>query len=441
MNAAEKKAFVFDKSTRFQGGLAQVVYQGREGWLYPDGRLLLEPPYHLEWCYDDGTFMAKKDDKTGIVNLNGDVIIPFLYDNLSYFGFQHGLCWAEIGEFSGFINPAGETVIPFRYHALEDFSEEGYAWANINFMEGIIDRDGNEVIPFLFHDIGSSFEEGWLGISTAEYLVTYGEPKTSKTKYNTLLNEIPGGFYLAYNSQKCNFINAKREILLSEWAENVIYFKEKRAWAVYKNRYDLIDTQGTILHQSRYQDAGQFHQGLASVKKNGKYGFIDPYGQMMITPEFSEVNDFNYDYTPAKRKGKWGLINREGQTVIDFKYEYMNYKSDNFIKVKQGSQYSIINIHGGSVAKGSFDRIGAYSDVLVSVEQNDLIGFISPQTGEMLIPPRYESGRTSKNCYGLEVFSQEFYEGYACVRLGGKWGFIDEQGKPLAIKKIPKMRS
>jgi hypothetical protein len=433
MTAAEKKAFIFDEPGYFMGNIAPVIFQGKKAWLYRDGRLVIDVPYDFLIRCDDGNFVARNYDnrKYGILSPEGEVIIPLIYDDISFNGFEHGLCWAEIKGFNGFINPSGETVIPFRYQGLSNFSEEGYAWAMLNSMEGIIDREGNEIIPFLFYDINTTFEDGWLGIATADYALRYGKPKKSCFIYN----EIPGGFYLSFKHKKSNFINPKREMLLSEWADNVIYFRENRAWAVYKNRYDLIDTQGMVLHQARYQDAGPFYNGLAYVQTKGKYGFIDPYGQFVIAPQFTEVDDFQDAYLPVKRKSKWGLINREGQTIIDFKYDHIGFENDNFIEIKQNDQFSIINIKGESLTDTSFDRIGYYNDTLVAVEKNGLIGFIDPQTGEMRIPPRYQSGNSRLFQFYWTVFDKNFRAEYACVCLDGKWGFIDEQGKPLPVKK------
>ena len=85
-----------------------------------------------------------------------------------------------------------------------------------------------------------------------------------------------------------------------------------------------------------YEDARDFHNGIAAVKQDGKWGFIYANGKWMIQPQFDEAddfddaegsNDFGDDererdkrpgrdlgtaglYAMVKLDGRWGYVNR-----------------------------------------------------------------------------------------------------------------------------------
>lgn len=63
----------------------------------------------------------------------------------------------------------------------------------------------------------------------------------------------------------------------------------------------------TTLIEAQYEDAGQFNEGLAAVKKDGKWGYIDETGEMVIP--------FQYDKAYLFREGLALVGKREQRDV------------------------------------------------------------------------------------------------------------------------------
>ena len=68
-----------------------------------------------------------------------------------------------------------------------------------------------------------------------------------------------------------------------------------------------------------------------------------------------------------------------------------------------------------------YDFAGDFSEGFAEVKLNGKYGFID-KTGREVIPCKYEA-------------AGEFSEGLAAVKLNGKYGFIDKKGKPLLINQ------
>jgi hypothetical protein len=53
-----------------------------------------------------------------------------------------------------------------------------------------------------------------------------------------------------------------------------------------------VNGQGDLVIPAQYEDAFDFHKGLARVKINDKWGFIDTTGRFVIQPKFDSVTIF-----------------------------------------------------------------------------------------------------------------------------------------------------
>ena len=67
----------------------------------------------------------------------------------------------------------------------------------------------------------------------------------------------------------------------------------------------------------KYDDAGYFNEGLASVRRNGKEGFINESGIEVIPCKYDEVAPFDEGLARVKLNGKWGTVNKSGVETWD----------------------------------------------------------------------------------------------------------------------------
>ncbi len=180
----------WDNATWFSEGLAAVVkgeklgfinnkgeevipcqYEEYDGWYWDISTSWFQGDrsmaYHrsddfprqmdLRGCFADGLVSVVKNGKYGVIDKNGNEIIPFEYDKIGYF--SEGIAKAMKEKKYGFIDTEGNAVIPFKYDVAKDFSEgmacvgqyekiqsaEGYE-DEIQ-KSGYVDKQGNEVVP------------------------------------------------------------------------------------------------------------------------------------------------------------------------------------------------------------------------------------------------------------------------------------------------------
>lgn len=123
-------------------------------------------------------YTVSKDDKYGIIDGQGRVIVPLEYDEISAF-YQDGMVRVQKngGKWSnrkyGYINLDGELVIPLQYRWAKDFSEGLAAVENDKGLVGYIDKQGNLAIPFRYID-GQPFKNGRAVVRANIYGGPYG---------------------------------------------------------------------------------------------------------------------------------------------------------------------------------------------------------------------------------------------------------------------------
>lgn len=90
-----------------------------------------------------------------------------------------------------------------------------------------------------------------------------------------------------------------------------------------KGKFGYINTQGLIAIPPRYDEAGNFSEGLAvvQVSVNGarKYIYIDTKGNQPISTTFTNrPDDFHCGYAAVKKaSGKYNFINKSGQVMLN----------------------------------------------------------------------------------------------------------------------------
>lgn len=139
--------------------------------------------------------------------------------------------------------------------------------------------------------------------------------------------------------------------------------------------------------------------------RGGLYGFRCPGDDFVyINPKYDEAQNFHDGLACVKKQNLWGCINKMGEVKIPFKYAFLR------------------SIHEGLIAAVNDDN-GLYGK----------LGFID-RYGNEIIPFVYDTkyiNRNLKRVFFVDTLYQErfdFSNGLAAVCLNNKFGYIDKSG-------------
>lgn len=234
------------------------------------GLLYVEAGFGLKrgWV-DEVTLIRTVDDRIGILNDAGKVVIVDRADQIGAGDFADGLAPAAVAGKWGYVDSRGGWAIAPQYEGASWFTD-GLAPVRVGQRWGLIDRSGKFVVnPQYDHVFGIA--EGYAIVETGE-------------------GTIPGCTYCGNYS----FITTKGEPVGS---------------ALFAQH---LNSDG-----SSSSPVNPFSEGLAAVKTDGGWGFIDGTGKMVIDAQFDEARDFEDGLAFVGILGKEAYITKTGEFVVD----------------------------------------------------------------------------------------------------------------------------
>ena len=288
----------------------------------------------------EGVLIYDFHDQWGIANLNQNVITPARYTSIRY---EQGAQYAKYGlmrvymdheddakDAYGYVDMNGKEIIPCAYFRVTDFNASGLCtvakWGGTiessyvsykhshKFLFGIMNYMGNTITSAQWRTMGTSTNDYWgyEGYSVYESYCVIDKP--------------------VFKDGRMKVQNAD-------------------------GKWGIIDANGRVLGQVKWDQIGDFSDGMAMVAVNTggsiynpvyKYGFINESGQTIGEVRWEEVRVFSNGYAAVKEKGYWGFINKQNVLVIPCQYaEVSDFREDGTCDVKnKDGTWQVINTSG-----------------------------------------------------------------------------------------------
>lgn len=396
--------------------------------------------YHYDdaYSFNEGLAAVKKGDKWGFIDKKGSLVIPYIYDSISYLGrFHEGLSYVNINKQWGFIDIKGRMVLPCNYflgevpefqHGLIEIKKRQ---SNGSMYSAFMNKKGK--IVSAFYDKVRGFSDD-LAAVIKDDLIGY---------IDTLGNEVIKCRFIANDDFQPDFNDGIARLVKYNNGFGTI-------------EYSYIDKTGTVvlqLNKDKILSAENFERGLAIVYlANGGRAMININGQFMRKFEGS-VGDFLDDgiyrrkkptvfiecATIIKENNKIGFAAVDGFQFVPFKYSDAYEFSDGRAAVKNDlNKWGFINRNGAEIIPLKYDHVQNFRDGFAAVGKGNIVnydklfetyhsykwGYVD-EMGKETIPCQFDSAKP-------------FHEGVALVRIYGKgyggefnYYFIGKDGKTI----------
>jgi hypothetical protein len=150
----------YDMAHPFQNGRALVSKNIHMGIINPEGEEIIPCAYRAIRAFKEGFYAAYLSGKGwGYLNWEGDVIISHQYRDA--YPFSEGLAAVENQQrFWGFIDSQGKVQINFLYESVKDF-KGGLAAVKSNDLWGFINKNGQWIIKPQYNQVvENNFDKG-----------------------------------------------------------------------------------------------------------------------------------------------------------------------------------------------------------------------------------------------------------------------------------------
>ena len=285
---------------------------------------------------------------------------------------------------------------------------------------GFLNRREELVSP-RFDQVGL-FREGFAPVRTAErwgFVNTLGLVSV-ETRYQGV-GDFRGGYAVIIDQGRCGVIDTTGRAVVRARFDRVVpgdsMFHYGRMLMVMDGKKGFVRRDGTIAIPARFQDAGQFREGLASVALLTGFGFVDTTGGWVVSARYEEVKPFDGGMAWVRRGGVFGLIDVSGKFVVTPQFEEVSsFHGGRFAAVRRNKVFGWID-RSGNWIQGQGAELARIDDTLrvMRLPWGGVAFVVLPQLRTL----------TQLDADDFEPYS----EGLAAVsRKGEPIGFVDGMG-------------
>ncbi len=382
--------FIYDSIISYPG---YILLKKREdsgsGWVIGNhwGEIINHGPFEKFYPANKAYVLTKRKGYWGIVYSDGTEKINCIYDSIQ--NYIDGLLKVNFHNESGLLWKNNWLVYPGK-HIIDLLSDQKIIVTDyrgstvINILGDTLYHTVNVLKPF-FHfyiDRDSSNLLGLMdsGFKRIIYPVCYH------------IDALSGDSIFIYrNKNGWGALNKTGKLLFNNISnlDTILSYSEGLFKVVIDHDYGFIDRDGKLRIANRYENAGDFLNGIVPVKLLGQWGFVNKAEQLIIQPFYDRVENHENKLIIVLKNNKYGVISQTGKTVLDMDYDLIEpIENIGFLCSKNG-MIGFMDNNGNLSITPRFDKLELIKNGIFIAVRNNKFGLVST-TGETIVPVIYD---------------------------------------------------
>ncbi len=423
INIFGKPAFkgTYDDANLFKGGIAIVKKNDKYGVINEQGKIVIPIEYdNLEIdgrnFFGKHCIIAKKEEKYGVFDENQTLTIPFEYDYI-----RAGRHWQYIvskGDKMGVVDEKNSTIFPLEDWRIEDWGEDAYLF-NQNKKQGIYTWKKDEIYPIEYEISKPSNEFSNIKKENKKGYLNLDFSRNIPCEYDELFNENQYGFWVKKEG-KYGYVSVQNEVILPIECDTIFrnqaignfYQVEKKGkkGVLYNGKlivpieYDKIESS-ELCYWLKCSSADKVVYFSTDKQQNIIFDKIEAFKDELLHRE-----------KKVKHNGKWGVIECPNKIKIPIEWDEINYSEYGFYTLRKGDKLAIADCcERGKVSDVIFNKFTSSNKVVAAKKEK--WGYYNYQTNKDLSQYIYDS--------------LLYYSVPAIAKKGNGWGLINEKGEEI----------
>lgn len=376
------------------------------GYCNKEKQIIIEPKYDEVALFENGIAIVRKNDKSIIIDINGNEIIPAKYERLRIED-KDIISVFQAGCKFGAIDFNGKEIIPITYDRLRYFKNHFICLNGATYF--FFDKKGKLLIShsYDFDQYGGmnfEFDSLFSGDAVKVWknnkvgLLNSDGDEIIPPKFDNIQDPMTNKFILVSLNGKTGIYDRSGnkihevdldEIRLVDVNEKVI----TKAIIKKANMYGLINlANGDIILPVIYNNIQEVYSGISktwnyAVTINGKMGLLDSMGNVLIPISYALKENFSFQIYPDCKKesmlycvtlgDKVGMVDEDSKERIPVIYESIGDFYSGYAYVKRNGKFGFLDLKGNEVIPCKYEELGGVKDGLIEVRVNHrLIGYI-----------------------------------------------------------------
>ncbi|MFM8833968.1 MAG: WG repeat-containing protein, partial [Cytophagales bacterium] len=386
----------------------------------------------------------------GLTDLNNKLLLPLEYKNI----FSLGTLRFEVQQHDGkmaLYNEDGRPITDFIIDSISTFYK-GFAVVHQKSLQGLINREGVTKLKPIHQSIKIDSEGQVFARLPSEWRWLTAKNETIKTFQADGLKTLDEGFQLVLRADKMGLVDSNLNIAIPFGYETLTqtgkFFIARKG-----NKFGLIDRQNKIKVDFQYDSLKNCDTNLLAFTTSVGWQLISMHGKVLTDKYYQSLEPIR-DYFLARHRGFLGLVDASGKEILNCVFDSIPQIKNRMAAVKFKGQYGIMDFNQNwKIAPQTFPLV-LVSDTHYLLRQS-ANSFLKTFGGQIVYftpyPTRFEKDywverlpngaerRLSYNGTHLPspvppvvervttIFRES--EGMRGVQKDGKFGFIDAKGK------------
>ena len=336
--------------------------------------------------YNSNVLKVQKDNKYGLINLDGKELLPCEYDEISaLIGNENSIKIIKDGKV-GIVDNNGKKVVDAKYKDIKKLSDDyknGYIVENDNNLYGTVDCANNSIL---------------------------------ESKYTEIKPVYENGMYIVKGTNGYNVVDKAGNIITKKEYENITDIKNSQIIVVENKKYGVINTNGEQIIPCNYDELKFINNENYIVKQNNKYGIIDINNKNILENKYNTINYIkNADLIEVSEDGiNSDILNNKLEKKLTGIISEINIEKGYF-KIRIGNDYKYYNF---KFEEKLYKDINSNNTLFLD-KKDGKYGFVDI-SGNVVVDYIYDDATEQNNL------------GFSAVSKDGKWGSIDKNGKVVA---------
>ncbi len=392
---------------------------GKMGIRNEQGQVVVPPSFDaLGWS--DGSFSVagnvtgyRINNQWGILSLQNKFITKAEYESLVYAGADNIVARKKINPaFSktGLINLKGEIKIPFQYQGIVVHGLRAIVFDIVaaKYVFGLTNLENNVLVPLQFKSI---YPLGTLRFAVENEngkIALYGEGGNPISDFEIdSISRFRDSKAVVYENLNQGLIDREGNIKLKPEYRSIEILGENVVRVLPPHEQLFINEKNETVTSFEADELIPVNGNFFIIKISGKYGLITRDLKAVCPVLYDKLSPMGNDFFLARLSGKAGVIDSRNTEVIPFVYDSLLESGNNFRAFKKTDGWCLIDRNNKPLTQKNYDWIGPIKNNLYPAEDNHYQGSLN-ETGEEIIHCVFDSLIETSNDLLVVKFKNQF---------------------------------